>query len=189
VPREIEKYWLPLVALFTGARLGELCQRTPEDVLQENEVWLLRIHQEGQGMHLKNNFSERDVPIHPKLIELGFLEFATQRKGRDQLLFFANSKMKAADQLSEDFSKHFRRHLVSCGAKTPKTSFHSFRHNFEDACRAANLTRGIAASLMGHSEGGQADRYGSGKRPLEQLSESVAVIDFSEIEFDRLVEG
>lgn len=78
-------YWLPLLALFTGARLEELGQLRPGDVQQISypdadgagvQSWFIRIKEdESDSMRLKNADSERDVPVHPELERLGFLAF------------------------------------------------------------------------------------------------------------------
>lgn len=68
-------YWIPLLALFTGGRLEELCQLHPDDAAQvpyheeggEALAWVIRITDEGEGQGLKNAGSRRRVPLHPEL--------------------------------------------------------------------------------------------------------------------------
>ncbi|WP_146163462.1 DUF6538 domain-containing protein [Sphingomonas fennica] len=77
-------YWLPVLALYTGARVRELAQLRRSDVREmeypdaEGEMhkgWFLNITEdeddEGLANAIKNDGSERLVPVHPKLIELG----------------------------------------------------------------------------------------------------------------------
>ena len=35
------RYWIPLVCLFTGARLGEIAQLRTEDVRRERGIWFM----------------------------------------------------------------------------------------------------------------------------------------------------
>lgn len=87
-------YWLPLLGLFTGARLEELGQLRPEDVYEETYfndsdaeqcAWVLRISGYGAGQQVKNEGSNRRFPIHPELVRLGFLKYVAQAAGRARL--------------------------------------------------------------------------------------------------------
>ncbi|WP_146162243.1 hypothetical protein [Vibrio splendidus] len=44
-------YWLPLLGLYTGARLNELCQFYKQDIFVEEGIWVIRVDDqlEGQG--------------------------------------------------------------------------------------------------------------------------------------------
>jgi len=70
-------YWLPLLALFTGARLGELAPLTVADITTDNPAGISTIrvteHLE-QGRRLKNVGSRRVVSIPPELVGLGFMQ-------------------------------------------------------------------------------------------------------------------
>ncbi|WP_312261489.1 hypothetical protein [Candidatus Igneacidithiobacillus taiwanensis] len=74
------RVWLPLLGLFTGARLDELGRLMVNDVLQQ-PVPHFRIR---RG---KNSESLRSVPLHPQLLELGFLDYdeAIKRAGHERL--------------------------------------------------------------------------------------------------------
>ncbi len=81
-------YWLPLLGLFTGARIGELCQLYLDDVRCEGDVWFIDINQSSLDKSLKNEWSKRLVPLHPKLVELGFANWCDQlRKGGYKRVF------------------------------------------------------------------------------------------------------
>jgi integrase len=73
-------YWIPILGLYTGARCSELCQLHVEDVVQEGEVWLLRITDAAPGQQIKSCASRRMAPLHSEVIHLeeavhGFLEY------------------------------------------------------------------------------------------------------------------
>lgn len=67
-------YWLPLLALFTGARLEELGQLRPDDVRErsyaddegnERTAWFVHVSEDSDaGLKLKNANSERRIPVH-----------------------------------------------------------------------------------------------------------------------------
>lgn len=74
------KKWIVLLAMFTGARVNEIAQLTPDDVSVEGGVPVIRITDEGEGQVVKTEASRRKVPVHAKLVELGFLDYCTSVK-------------------------------------------------------------------------------------------------------------
>jgi integrase len=63
-------FWVPLIALYSGMRLGEIIQLQRADVKAESGVWYFDVNK-GDGKTLKTASSKRKVPIHRALIELG----------------------------------------------------------------------------------------------------------------------
>ena len=41
--------WVPLIALYSGMRLGEICQLRTADVILEGKVWFFDVTDEGSG--------------------------------------------------------------------------------------------------------------------------------------------
>ena len=68
------RHWVPWLCAYTGARVSEVCQLRAQDVIEEHGIWCVRFTPEAGS--LKNVNSERTVPLHPALIERGFLQFA-----------------------------------------------------------------------------------------------------------------
>ncbi len=79
-------YWIPLLGLFTGARLSEIAQLKTRDISLENNTISLRNRDPEQ--RLKTNASIRSVPIHSELLRLGFAAYISRQQadGRDWLL-------------------------------------------------------------------------------------------------------
>lgn len=80
------RFWIPLLSLFSGARVEELCQLKVDDVglCAETGTPFYRITNEGeahdgQAKSLKNENSVRLIPIHPNLVRIGFLDFVGER--------------------------------------------------------------------------------------------------------------
>jgi integrase len=63
------------------------------------------------------------------------------------------------------FSQWFGRHKCSLGIDNKKSVFHSFRHGFKDALRAAGVNEDVNDALTGHS-GGNAVARGYGWRDM-----------------------
>lgn len=168
-------YWLPLLGLLTGARLNELCQLRVDDVDEEDGIPFLRVHEGDETQRVKFG-KKRLVPLHPELIRLGFQRFvqAQERAGHDRL--FPDLRLGATGYYSDQSSKDFSRYIEKLGAKTDKTSFHSFRHNFKDACRHGGVHPDINDILLGHALSGMAGRYGDGNVDLPVLYEAVGKV-------------
>lgn len=177
-------YWLPLLALYTGARQTELGQLHPDDVYEETymdasgnklSAWVVRfVDNPERGQFVKTEGSERRIPIHRDLITLGFLEVAAEAKRSNRARIFNDIKPNAEGELMGNWSKWFSRYLRgTCGVTDRKVVFHSFRHSFKDYCRALNIDSAVNNALTGHESGDVADDYGSTDYPLAPLVEAI----------------
>lgn len=190
--KDSPKFWVPLIGLFTGARLGEICQLDINDIQFEQGVHYFNIvgvlaHERTIGdKGTKNAPSIRKIPVHPALVEIGFLNFVEQQKAKAGQRLFPTLKVDSTGSYSDAFSKHFSRFLKECRAKTPKTAFHSFRHNFEDACRNAEISGDIMDALQGHGSEGMKGRYGSREYNIETLAKSLNKIEYRGLDLTHL---
>jgi integrase len=174
-------YWLPLLALFTGARIEELCQLRPDDVYEETyreldgsvrSAWVLRITDEGPGQALKNPGSRRRIPIHAELIRLGFTEHVRQAKGRNRI-FDKLVKDTVGDE-SGNWSKWFGGYLrEKAGVSDKRMVFHSFRHTFKHEARAMEIPEDVSDAITGHAGGKVSRNYGGTDYPLRPLVEAM----------------
>lgn len=171
-------YWLPLLGLWTGARLNELCQLRVDDIDQEDGIPFIRVHEGNEDQRVKFG-KNRMVPIHPELARIGFIRFVQAQRWAGHKQVFPELKLGATGYYSDQASKDFSRYIESIGAKTAKTSFHSFRHTFKDACRHAGVNPDINDILLGHALPGMAGRYGDGNVPLSVLYEAISSMKHS----------
>jgi integrase len=180
-----DRHWLPWLAALSGARIGEVGQLWGSSIVRVDGIDAMQIAAAADGGSLKNEVSERLVPIHPALIERGFLEFARSRGsgplfyGRRQAHKGTGLSRKAAtgdknatnaaltDRSSgrRHASKGVANHLASWirdnGFTDPrKAPNHALRHWFKNACRRAGVLDSVADDIQGHSgQRGEADRY------------------------------
>ncbi|WP_186766593.1 hypothetical protein [Puniceibacterium confluentis] len=64
--------WATLIAVYSGARLNEVCQLDVSDLQQQDGTWIFNMMDEGEGnKRFKNAASIRKVPVHAELIRLG----------------------------------------------------------------------------------------------------------------------
>ena len=145
--RRSYQYWLPWLGLYTGARLEELCQLHLEDIRQERGLWVLDINAKDEK-RVKTLSSERLIPVHPRLIELGFLSHVEglQRKGAERL--FPELKYRR-DGYGQTASNWFSRYRQRLGIDKP---FHSLRHTFVDELHQLGEDHKKIAALVGHAD-------------------------------------
>jgi len=167
------RYWLPLLGLFTGARVEELAQLTVQDVLIEQGISIIDINANA-GKTIKNASSVRKVPIHNELIRLGFLDYCTSVKaaGHKHIFFDLTGY---GDKKSAYFSKWFGYYKCKLGIPNPLKVYHSFRHTFEDAGRDSGVAKDARYALTGRTDEGSGEGYGDGFS-LRMLNEQMQKI-------------
>ncbi|MBF0270439.1 MAG: site-specific integrase [Alphaproteobacteria bacterium] len=174
-------YWAPLIGLFTGARLNEIGQLELADIVQHNNCWHFRITEEtGEtepDKKLKTQAAKRDIPVHPALEELGFLDYVASLRKQGKTRLFPDWQKGGDGFYSSPMSKWFSRLLRDLGIKRGKISFHSFRHTYKDALLAAGIAEKTQDKVMGHANDSVQGRYGSSGL-LETESAAIREIDF-----------
>ena len=174
-------HWLPLLGLWTGARLEELGGLRVEDVKEEGSVPYLFIRATDER-RLKNKGSERRVPLHPELVRAGFLDYVTERKRGGDTAVFPELRADAHGTRTRMWSKRFARHVrVVCGVNDKsKAPMHSFRHAWATAARAV-MPEEHRHAIGGWSGGGVGRTYGTSV-PLSVLAESMAKVMYPGLE-------
>jgi integrase len=149
------KRWVPWLAAYTGARVGELAQLRKQDVRQEGEHWTIRLTPEAGT--IKTN-EARTVVLHPHLIELGFPAFVEAAPAGH--LFLKPSK--SGDVLGplqglKNRLAEFSRSIV----KDPNVApMHGFRHRFKTVGMEAGVPSRILDAIQGHAARTAGDGYG-----------------------------
>jgi integrase len=168
-------YWMPRLALYTGARFAELLALRVVDLIQEEGVTCISITPYG-GRKLKTKGSKRLVPIHPVLIQAGFLKHVSEQPS-DGLIFpdaVGPKHMIAAQnkKMGREIRAIFRDEALV---------FHGLRHTFKDGAGRARIRRELVSMIGGWKIGdGHAamDSYGR-DRLLPVLFEEISKIEFS----------
>jgi integrase len=186
------RFWVPLLALFQGLRCNEACQLYSEDVSEVEKIPCLFVRtdlddEEAADKRLKNAASKRRVPIHPELIRMGFLDFVAQRKcDKSSPRLFPELPAGSTGRYSNPFSKWFSGFLASALGAKSKATFHSFRHHFRDALRAAKVGDENVEMLGGWAgEGKQQREYGDGPT-LALLLEDLSKIAYPDLDLSHL---
>lgn|GEM_PF-3336690 len=176
-------FWMPLIALFTGARSAEIGFLRRQDIEQIDGFWFFNIR-ETDDRGVKTDAAERRVPIHPFLVEAGLLDYANGLK-QGKMLF---PEVEGPPAMSrEAVSKRLMRHIRSV-VPDPNAVFHSFRHSFRKAAKKGNVSVEDTMKIGGWEAGsGQSSMYGYGRDfDPEDLSASVQGIRFQDLELAHL---
>ena len=173
-----ERYWVPRIGCYSGARLNEICQLYVSDVVKVDEIWCFDINGE-KDKRLKNLASKRMIPIHPKLLELGFVDYVEQLKVKGVARLW--ERLPAGrDGYSHLFSKWYQRHNREHITQDKRKCFHSFRHLVCDTLKQAGIETSVISELVGHTHAGgniTISRYGKRFRP-QILLDALMKLDY-----------
>ena len=62
--------WVPLIGLFSGMRLGEICGLRTTDVQLESDTYFFNVAESGEDdRRLKTAAATRRVPVHSELMK------------------------------------------------------------------------------------------------------------------------
>jgi integrase len=159
-------FWLPLLALYSGARLSELAPLALDDIKIDTAAgvpFMTVVEDATVGRAVKTDTSVRAIPVHSELVQIGFMDFveyARTESGSSRRLF-PEIERGPKGTYGEVWSKWFGRYKRSLGIDNENSVFHSFRHGFKDALRAAQVSEDINDALTGHAGGNRVARgYG-----------------------------
>ncbi|MCR9150293.1 MAG: hypothetical protein NXH83_08970 [Rhodobacteraceae bacterium] len=164
-------FWSPLIARLMGLREEEILQLAPDDFGRDSGIDYVDIKR-WQGNHVKSGSSERRVPLHPTLIELGLLKLVDLRRREGQSRLFPNLKRGAVKgKFSEVFTKTFTRYRQEHDVYWPGLDFHAFRTTCNGDLMNQDKSDAVRCAIMGHEfqdEGGRSYSQGLGLRTLHE---------------------
>ena len=187
-------FWIPLISLFTGARLTEIGQLNLEDIQTEQGIDYFFIttdssdpDNEDDAKTLKTDSSHRRVPIHPELVRCGFMAYVVsmRKAGHTRLFPGIQSQTK---QLTGPFSKWFNGTWLRQKLKITdkRLVFHSFRHGFKHWCRVCDISPEHHDKLTGHASGNVGDSYGDEFYPLQPLAKAISKLSYKGLDLSHL---
>ncbi|MDY6407075.1 MAG: site-specific integrase [Pseudomonadota bacterium] len=174
----VPRFWIPIIALYHGARQNEICQLDVDDIVQEKGIPCISINNRGDDKSLKNEGSNRVIPIHPKLLDMGFLLFVEyQRKNKQKKLFNTLSKTKHKGY-SKIIQQWFNRYLDNHGITGKDKVFHSFRHTFETMAVEKRIPAEYQNAICGWREQGIGQRLYAHKKDMRIMLEEISKIEY-----------
>lgn len=166
---DITLRWLFLLGLLTGGRIEELGQVLLTDVKTELGIHYIDVTDyvdpevETEQNRVKTEGSRRVLPLHPKLIELGFTEYMERQHAKGALRPFPDLKADKLGVKTKEASRRAVRVIDQAVSKDPRIVFYSFRHTFKDLCRDADIPKDVHDQLTGHAPADVGGGYGFGR--------------------------
>ncbi|MEA9709327.1 site-specific integrase [Xanthomonas campestris] len=144
--------WASLIGLYTGARASEVGQLLVKDVLEEDGIPCIRISDEGEHQKVKTEVSLRTVPLHPEILEMGFLDWIDGKRKVGETRLFPAAKATAVNGQGNWITKAFSRHLAEVGKgwEPAKRGFHSLRKTFIQELQGVGVVSELRAQIVGH---------------------------------------
>lgn len=171
-------YWSFLFAATAGHRMSEVGVALTENVEEAegpNGEKIVGIF----IMDAKNEHSQRVIIVHPRLLDLGFLDHVKERRRRGESYLF-DLPGGGAKKLSERLNDYIDEVLID----DRRFVFHSMRHEFADRSEIS-IDVETSKKIMGHARG---RLYGLGA-PLHHAAAELNKVDMSFIDWDRLIEA
>lgn len=174
-------FWAPLIGLFHGMRSGEILQIKTANIFEKDGVPVFKT--EGE---VKNHRAYRIVPLHPQLIQLGFLTYvdSVRRAGYDYI--FPDAINATTGKLSSWYQKPYARYLTRIGIKTGRDEcFHAFRHTWNGGLRRADIPQEIRRALGGWVHDKSAE-LGYGPQHYPRLLKYLERLEYPGLELKHL---
>ena len=176
------RYWLPMLGMCTGARLNELCQLYLSDFVEIDGMHCIHFQAIHADQSLKTPTSERVVPIHSKLLELGLIDFVEQQRALGHERLFHTLSLHKQNGYSQTPSRWFAglRNALGFDECEGRKDFHSFRHTVADSLKQQGVSESLIGGILGHTTGGITfTRYGKDFRP-NVLQPALELLSFTE---------
>ena len=184
---KLPKFWIPLIGLYTGMRLDEICQLRLEDVKKDGKYDVIQV-QQSEDTKTKNYQSERIIPIHPTLKRLGFIDYCEflKKQGKERVFHELNQDR---DGFGRNIGRTFSKYLMRIGIHIEQSKvFHSFRHTFTTNLLQNGVREEIVNGLDGHKQRTMSTTvYFKGGFPSNVLyEEGISKLNYEGINFGKL---
>ena len=192
------QYWIPLIGLYTGARINEIAQMYVVDiVVSEEGIRCFHIidtedEDERDGelddapprweeavKTVKTEAARRLVPIHPKLIEIGLDLYIDHIKSLGHTRLFPELTYEPKSGYGRIPSRTFREYTKRYGVyRERKKVFHSFRSTLNGTLQKNGMELERRDRLFGHAPKSVNDIHYGGETALPIIAAELARVDF-----------
>lgn len=153
------RYWAPLISLYSGALVMEVLQLEIKDIKinKEGRYFIHICRDKNTSWHVKtvkNDHSDRWVPLHSELIRLGFDRYYKTLVKEGFKLLFPGIQMtdEGATQV-RNMTGPFSQYKTALLGPDRSKNFHSFRHTFVSPLQHKNAPLHLVQQVVGHKNG------------------------------------
>jgi integrase len=149
--------WVPWLLAYSGARVAEITQLRKEDIIEERGIAGMRITPDAGSTKTRK---PRSVPVHPHLIEQGFLQFVAAQS--DGPLFYDPKKARGSGELlHKKRADQLAAWVREIGVTDPNVDpNHGWRHRFKTEARRVRMDTEIRDYIQGHAMRTEGENYG-----------------------------
>ncbi|WP_281982443.1 site-specific integrase [Thalassorhabdomicrobium marinisediminis] len=167
-------YWSPLIGAFTGARREEIAGLAPADIVEIDGIPCFNI-EDSELRRIKNISSRRIVPIHSRLIELGFLNFVEAARTSGKTDLFPGLREPSTGEHGRKLGRRMRQIVdKTFGAEGANLSFHSLRHYVQGTLEhVPEVTEKVLRDIVGHEGNDTHQRSYSKPAPTAVLQAAI----------------
>ena len=165
--------WAPLLMLFTGARTSEVAQLAVSDIRGDSpfpHILILTEYDEEDPdddrdfvVSFKTANARREVPIHPNLVSLGFLDYVEARREAGDVRLFPEWKLPSDARKLYSSATWVRTMndtiIPKITQRRPKPTLYSFRHTWKTRMVISHVPAQLQNRILGHADVGMDGRY------------------------------
>lgn len=151
-----DAFWACMIALFTGARINAAITLQYKDILVKDGINCIQFRSDHKIKQLKNEASERLVPIHKQLLDLGFVDYVNKQKAKskaeDTDFIIKKCQTKSGEYNNKFFTRELSPFFTDIKVKTGNHDgydFHSFRKNISIALQDAGVGATYINDIIG----------------------------------------
>jgi len=183
----LTSFFIPLVGLYTGMRLEEICQLRVKDIVKDGKFDVINVVI-SEDTKLKNVQSERIIPIHEDLKTIGFVNYCNHvKKLKHDRIFF--DLVKTRDGFGRNMGRFFMDYLKTLDIYQFQVKvFHSLRHAFITNLLQNGVREEIVNGLDGHQQRTMSTTvYFKGGFPADVLyEEGISKLSFEGLDINKL---
>ncbi len=185
------KFWLPILLLYTGARLEEVCQLYVDGIKKVDGLWVFDIDETRPDQSVKAH-EKRYIPLHPFVVDdLKFINYVQNLPDQSGRLFYelnpviskskrpgGKERLRYGHYPSSNWFPPYKR---KCGVVAPKgkKTIHSFRHNVSSRLMEQDVQEYVIAMALGHKHPQiSTGRYGKKFEPKMLMEKAFSKLDF-----------
>lgn len=177
-------YWVPLLGLYSGARISELVQLRRRDIELIGDIYVMSVTDEGDDQKVKTAASVRKVPLHGEVIRLGFIEYVERIAPNPADPLWPTVPLREGKS-GGFFSQWFGAYRRGLGfGRYP--DFHCLRHTVRSALANAEVAEPMIDALLGHEVKGSTGARVYTHRTLAQMKTAIQKINYPKLSLRRV---
>lgn len=184
------QYWIPRIALYSGARQDEIAQLRVGDVCKDTEtgVWYFSINDK-EDKSVKTVAAIRRIPLASELIKHGFLDYLNSLPGNAEAPLWGDlgakggKKGQTVSRYWTDLKSKHKRPSKPTDHQGGNKVFHSLRRVFINRLKQASVDTETIQLLVGHEPDLGTTRIylDDISKPLPELSQAVEKVEYTGI--------